>query len=730
MATALLPCSPTQPSRSSLPSYLPPPFPPFLPATPAPLSPLHDPDRGAAAAACSGNRSMALCGTNMSWGMESLEATRLRGNLSTFLVKPSSAHFGGPLLYVLPRRCRRTCFSLLRRSSTPVESKGVTESSPSVSVDEELDHVKKFKMSDFKVLDSVSIGLGGRADEVVFEAIVKDPKSPLYNTRVVLRQLISSQAKRRGKRAIQVLKKLVRRKIMYYSYSMQVHGYISSCSSHGLLTLVHGYHGSFSLRHWLQQADWLPTLEATLALDEESVKRVGDDTIGGPAVTRKLRLIRILMRDLLIGVNYLHSHGLAHTELRLENVHVCPVDRHIKVGILGNAADFYEESPIISTVDNSLDRRLMMIAFDMRCVGFMMAKMVLRELMDPLIFAKFKSFFAKGNDPSCLREFLLQVLDRNSSSGNCGLQILDRNWGAGWNLLSLLLATKPSRRISCLEALRHPFLCGPRWRVMPSMNIIRWGLGSTAVRITEEYIYGQRQRSRLAHFIELMEMLNPHTKPKNWLELLPGKWRLLYYTGRHIGLTLRQPPIRVLIGNVHLVVSRPSKSSTNVSMTSEISFSALIGRDWPHDKSGVAGQLQVNSVFKLKAGRQLYLKEENSKGYFSLGQSIDRDALFQRLASGRWGKAIPYKELPSSLPVATFISDDIELLLNLGRPLNQEVDSAKKVLQEVRTQIPPEMFDLSRLVCGTYVDSRLLVLRSVNGSALLFTRTCVDENPL
>lgn len=32
-------------------------------------------------------------------------------------------------------------------------------------------------------------------------------------------------------------------------------------------------------------------------------------------------------------VNYLHSHGLAHTELRLENLHVSPVDRHIKVSI-------------------------------------------------------------------------------------------------------------------------------------------------------------------------------------------------------------------------------------------------------------------------------------------------------------------------------------------------------------------------------------------------------------
>lgn len=99
-------------------------------------------------------------------------------------------------------------------------------------------------------------------------------------------------------------------------------------------------------------------------MDEESVRKVGDDTVGGPAISRQLRLIRILMRDLLIGVrflsseikfmvnvisavdgfddedfffpqvNYLHSHGLAHTELRLENVHISPVDRHIKVRII------------------------------------------------------------------------------------------------------------------------------------------------------------------------------------------------------------------------------------------------------------------------------------------------------------------------------------------------------------------------------------------------------------
>ncbi|XP_011003892.1 PREDICTED: probable plastid-lipid-associated protein 14, chloroplastic [Populus euphratica] len=556
--------------------------------------------------------------------------------------------------------------------------------------------VMRFKMSDFKVLDRVSIGLGGRADEVVFEAIVKDSNSPLHNIKVVLRKLVSTQAKRRGMRAIEVLKKLVRRKLMYHSYSMQVYGYISSPSSgRGSFTLVHGYHGSFSLRHWLQQSDWLPTLEIT----------------------------RILMRDLLIGVNYLHSHGLAHTELRLENVHISPVDRHIKVGILGNAADFYEDGPNSSTLDNNMDRRQMMIAFDMRCVGFMMAKMVLRELMDPLIFLKFKSFLMKGNDPSCLREFLLQILSRNSPSGNVGLQILDRNWGAGWNLLSLLLATKPSKRISCLDALRHPFLCGPRWRVAPSMDIIRWGLGSTAVRITEEYIYKQPQRNRLSYFIELMEMLNAHSRPKNWLELLPGKWRLLYCTGRQIGLTLRQPSARVLIGDVYLTINRASKLNTSISFTSDIGFTVMNGRDWPHDKSGITGKLEVNSVFRLTSGRRLYLKEEKTSEKLSFGQPNNQDSLAQKLSAKKWGKLVPYKEFPSSLPVAKLVSADIEVTMSLGDNLDQNDVTPSSIVHEIRVQVPPEMFDLSRLVCGTYVDSRLLVLRGVNGSALLFTRS-------
>ncbi|KAJ0042275.1 hypothetical protein Pint_17707 [Pistacia integerrima] len=329
---------------------------------------------------------------------------------------------------------------------------------------------------------------------------------------------------------------------------------------------------------------------------------------------------------------------------------------------------------------------------------------------------------------------------------------------------------------SCLDALRHPFLCGPRWRVVPSMDMIRWGLGSTAVRITEEYIYHQPQspaanfsfhhqsvgRSHTTsaifsgirvsfscwidipylqgpllahaklvlglHFIELMEILNPHSKPKNWLEFLPGKWRLLYCTGRHIGLTVRQPPARVLLGDVHLTIVRATKANTSLLLTSDIGFGVMMGQDWPHDKTGITGKMEINSLFRLTAGRRLYLEEEKTTGRLSLSQSNARNSLVQKLSGSRWKKALPFKDIPSSLPVVKLVSGDIEVTMSLDDPLNQNVDTARNVVQEVQTQVPPEMFDLAKFVCGTYVDSRLLVLRGVNGSALLFTRSPVNES--
>ncbi|CAA7408660.1 unnamed protein product [Spirodela intermedia] len=659
---------------------------------------------------------MAVCGIAFNG------ASDCRGFLRVRTARPLK-RLKAPSGASLPRRAylpfQTRCFSDGRTAteSGPREDGLRSPGSEEESDLTDLGPVMRFRMSDFSTCNHVSIGLAGRGDEMIFEAIVKDPDSTLYQSRVVLRQLTTSHSQRRGRRALEVLKKLARLQLMYHSYAMQVYGYLyqSDKEDHGSFTLVHGYHGSYSLKHWLQLSDWLPTLEATLALDEEWVRRVGDDRVGGPAVTRQLRITRILMRDLLIGVNYLHSHGLAHTQLRLENLHISPVDRHVKVGILGNAVDFYDSS-LNGTADAKSDRRQLMIAFDMRCVGFIMAKMVLRELMDPAVFINFKSFLTKGNDPSCLREHLLPILCRNSPSGNAGLQMLDRNWGAGWNLLSLLLATKPSERISCRDALRHPFLCGPRWRIEPSVNIIRWGLGSTVVKIAEEYIYSQPQRSRLAHFIELMEMMNPHSNPADWVELLPGRWRLLYSTGRHIGLTLRQTPSRVLIGDAHLTFESPTGGAT-FSAASEVGFKAMAMNQWPHDKSGVSGRLRaVPSSFDLSQGRRLFMDEA----------AAQEESAARELLERKWKKMGSGRRIPLSLPAAKFVAGDVDVELTFDSSL-PSVDLAKGVLREVRIQIPPAMFDLSRIVCGTYLDARLLVLRVIDGSALLFARSCFHD---
>jgi len=210
-----------------------------------------------------------------------------------------------------------------------------------------------------------------------------------------------------------------------------------------------------------------------------------------------------------------------------------------------------------------------------------------------------------------------------------------------------------------------------------------------------------------------------------WLELLPGRWRLLYSTGKHIGLTLRQPSTRALIGNVHLTITRASETANNTSLsfTSDIGFTAITNKDWPHNKIGAAGKLQTLSQFRLIAGKRLYLKEEKKNiGKFSMGEPDAEEGLAEKLETEKWKKVVPFKEFPSSLPVAKLVSGEIKVTMNM----NDHIDSPGSVIGEVRKQIPPEMFDLSKLVCGTYIDSRLLVLRCVNGSALLFTRSSLD----
>ncbi|KAK7244254.1 hypothetical protein RIF29_39073 [Crotalaria pallida] len=110
-----------------------------------------------------------------------------------------------------------------------------------------------------------------------------------------------------------------------------------------------GGRGSFILVHGLQQSDWLPTLEATLALDEESVRKVGEETTGGKLPAQPWSCAyRVEAGKCAYKPSRQTYQMFAH-----------------RVGILGNAADFYEDGSNSSFVDN-IDRRQMMIVFDMR----------------------------------------------------------------------------------------------------------------------------------------------------------------------------------------------------------------------------------------------------------------------------------------------------------------------------------------------------------------------------
>ena len=84
-------------------------------------------------------------------------------NLSTRLITPLPLRFIGKFSKTDRKRHGIVCCSLRKITSpSSMESQEDVPSALSVCVEEELDHVIRFNMSDFKSLDRVSVGLGGR----------------------------------------------------------------------------------------------------------------------------------------------------------------------------------------------------------------------------------------------------------------------------------------------------------------------------------------------------------------------------------------------------------------------------------------------------------------------------------------------------------------------------------------------------------------------------------------
>ncbi|GAQ92235.1 Protein kinase [Klebsormidium nitens] len=637
-----------------------------------------------------------------------------------------------------------------------------------VELDKEGFSCEQFCEDDFDIHPSVSIGLGGRSDEALFEATVQKEGSSLRGRRVVLRQLIGKRAERWGRRALEVWQRVrAGRQHGLHPYMAAVHGFIPAGGKERPLVLVHAFYGSYSLHQWLLCPDWLQRLEARLSLDpEEARRRLGDATTGGAQVSRQQRVIKMLLRDALIGVNYLHQRGLAHTTVTLRTVFLSAADKRLKLCVPGNAVDL----PPLATGQRKRGAhpRTKMMAFDIRCIGILMARLVLRELMRPEADAHFRAFLVKGHDPASLRESLLPFLSTpDGPYSSPGLQLLDRDGGVGWHLLARLLAPPAADRISAADALRHPFLCARRWRPEASVAMAAWMLGSTAVRITEEYVYNASQRSKMATLIAALERLQQPDRAQAWSRYARGEWRLLYHTGRQVGMTLRQSAAPVRIDHALLSISLetpppatpvPADSASGIQSTRTKSMdtspkvpaaSSQGSQVAPIHTTSESQSVPTETAHETHASPSDGEHSDSAQAapWFARAAfqaSVDFvavDALWPADKSGVAGRLLPSssdvicdegleggQQSSGHVPGLQLRVGGVEMEMELDYT-GRDSKYPQQVLGEVRRQIPPELFDLALLHRVTYIDGRLLVLRGAHGTALLFTRTARASMP-
>lgn len=104
---------------------------------------------------------MALCGICPSPSLDNVERWCFVRNLPTRLIKPSSTHLNGKPSIAVRRKHSVIAASSSRKVTSPVGSEESPQAA-SLSVEEKSGHVTRFKMSDFKILDRVSVGHAAR----------------------------------------------------------------------------------------------------------------------------------------------------------------------------------------------------------------------------------------------------------------------------------------------------------------------------------------------------------------------------------------------------------------------------------------------------------------------------------------------------------------------------------------------------------------------------------------
>lgn len=116
---------------------------------------------------------MALSRIGVSPSLESAEFAYGSRNLLTRLDRPSPVLFVGKYSNSFQRECLGVRCKLSRKDVTSVRPEGNGQSVLLVSIDEEPGHVARFKISDFKIINHVSVGLGARVrgNEFVYDLL-------------------------------------------------------------------------------------------------------------------------------------------------------------------------------------------------------------------------------------------------------------------------------------------------------------------------------------------------------------------------------------------------------------------------------------------------------------------------------------------------------------------------------------------------------------------------------
>lgn len=108
---------------------------------------------------------MTLIGIISTPRLPSVEAQGFSYNSSTRLSRPVRLALTGKYYNSTPiQTCNFRCM-LSREAISSLESEGNDNRTASESVEEECEHVMKFKLSDFEICDRVSSGLGGRVQK-------------------------------------------------------------------------------------------------------------------------------------------------------------------------------------------------------------------------------------------------------------------------------------------------------------------------------------------------------------------------------------------------------------------------------------------------------------------------------------------------------------------------------------------------------------------------------------